>query len=119
MEVAPLHCPHLYWKYLASRKDNEFTIIFDALIDNSFSVVLISKEHVSKLELHHKHLFKPYTAELTKQKNGHKVSIEFSKYVKIKVHNPSYFWSSKPVHMIIASSLCTPMILRLPFLIHT
>ena len=48
-EVAPLHCPHLYWKCVASGKTNEFLIIFDALIDHSSSAVLISEEYVSKL----------------------------------------------------------------------
>ena len=36
----------------------------------------------------------------------------------MQLHDPSNYWSSKPMHTIIASSLCTPMILGLLFLAH-
>ena len=52
------------------------------------------------------------------ENDGQKVSIDFSKYIKIKVHDPSSFWSSKSVHVIIGLGLCAPMILGLLFLVH-
>ena len=52
------------------------------------------------------------------EKNRQKVEEHFSEYVKIKLHDPSSYWSSKSVCAIIAPSLCAPMILGLPFLVH-
>ena len=52
------------------------------------------------------------------ENNGQKINIAFSEHVKLQLHNPSYFWSSKSVHAIIAPSSCAPMILGLPFLVH-
>src|SRR6202167_1497175 len=117
-EVAPLHVPHLYWKCLASGKSNEFPIIFNALIDHGSSAVLISEQYVAKLGLRRKRLLEPYSAELAMESNGHKVNIEFSEYVKVTLHDPSSFWSSKSVRAIIAPGLCAPMILGMPFLVH-
>jgi hypothetical protein len=117
-EVAPLHIPHLYWKCLAGGKVNEFPIIFNALIDHGSSAVLISEQYITKLRLCRKCLLKPYSAELAMESDGHKAIIEFSEYVKVKLHDPSSFWSSKSVRAIIAPGLCAPMILGLPFLVH-
>jgi hypothetical protein len=118
MKVAPLHIPHLYWCCLASRKADEFPIIFDTLIDHGSSAVLISEEYVSKLGLFCKCLLKPYSAELAMESNGHIVNIHFSKYGKVKLQDPSSFWSSKSVCAIIVPSLCASMILGLLILVH-
>jgi len=115
-EASPLHIPHLYWKCLASGRN--FPIVFKALIDHGSSSVSISEEYILKLRLCHKHLIKPYYAELTMENNGHKINILFSEYVKVTLHDPSSFWSSKSVCAIIAPGLCAPMILGLPFLAH-
>jgi hypothetical protein len=68
---------------------NDCPIIFDVLIDHRSSRVLIGEEYMLKLELRHKCLKKPYTAELTIENNGHKVNISFSEYVKLQLHDPS------------------------------
>lgn len=115
-EAVPIHIPHLYWKCLVSGKD--FPIVFDALIDHGSSMVLISEEFIAKFGLCHKRLPEPYSAELAMENNGQKINIHFSKYVKIKLHDPSLYWSSKSVRTIIAPGLCAPMILGLPFLTH-
>ena len=93
-------------------------LTFDALIDHGSSAALISEEYVSKLRLHHKHLIEPYTAELIMENNGQKVEVKFSEYVKLQLHDPSSYWSSKTAYVIIAPGLCSPMILGLPFLLH-
>ncbi len=41
-----------------------------------------------------------------------------TEWVKIQLHDPYNHWSSTSVHAIIAPSLCTDMILGLPFLAH-
>ena len=116
-EASAMHVPHVYWRCLAYGA-NEFPLTFSAPIDHGSSTVLISEEYVVKLGLHQKHLLAPYTVELTMEKNGQKVDIKFSEYVKIQLHDPSAFWISKSVRMIIAPGLCAPMILGLPFLVH-
>jgi hypothetical protein len=116
--VSVLHVLHLYWRCLTSGKANIFPMTFDALIDHGSSAVLISKEYVSKLGLHHKHLCKLYTAKLAMENNGHKIEIEFSENVKLQLHDLSSYWSSTTVCAIIAPGLCSPMILGLPFLSH-
>jgi len=113
-----LHIPHLYWRCLAYNAPNRFPLTFDAFIDHGSSTVLISEEYVAKLSLHHKRLLEPYSVELAMEKNGQKVNIKFSEYVKVQLHDPSTFWTSKSVRAIIAPSLCAPMILGLPFLVH-
>jgi hypothetical protein len=87
-------------------------------IDHGSSAVLISNEWVAKLGLRRKRLLAPYYAELAMEKNGQKIDILFSEYVKIQLHDPSSFWSSKSVRTVIAPGLCAPMILSLPFLAH-
>lgn len=52
------------------------------------------------------------------ENNGTKVQIQFSEYVKLQLHDPSNYWSSQLMCASIASGLCAPMILGLPFLIH-
>jgi hypothetical protein len=52
------------------------------------------------------------------EKNGQKTEFEFSEYVKLQLHDPSSYWSSKAIHAIVTPRLCLPMILGLPFLSH-
>jgi hypothetical protein len=88
------------------------------LIDHGSSAVLISEEYAAILGLHRERLPEPYTAELTMENNGQKVEVTSSKYVKLQLHDPSSYWSSKTACAIIAPGLCSPMILGLPFLSH-
>jgi hypothetical protein len=117
-EASSLYVLHLYWRCLTSGNTDNFPVIFDPLIDHSSNAALISEEYVSKLGLCCKRLPELYLAELAMEKNGQKVAIEFSQYVKLQLHDPSSYWSSKSVCAIIAPGLCTPMILGLPFLVH-
>jgi hypothetical protein len=47
-----------------------------------------------------------------------KVEIELTEWVKLKLHDPSSFYSAWTVHAIIAPALCVPVLLGLPFLVH-
>ena len=117
-EVAPLHIPHLYWHCLTSSNNSEFPVIMQVLIDHGSDAVLISESYAELLRLHRKRLLEPYSAELTMEKNGQKVEIQFSEYMKLQLHDPDSYWTSKSVCAIIAPGLCAPMILGLPFLMH-
>src|ERR1700683_829323 len=112
-----MHVPHLFWHCLAHGPD-KFPLTFRTLIDHGSSAVLISEKYVVKLGLRQRCLLEPYAVELTVEKNRQKVDIEFSEYVKIQLHNPSGFWTSRSVRTIIVPGLCAPMILGLPFLVH-
>ena len=93
-------------------------MIFDALIDHGSSAALISEEYVSKLGLRCKRLREPYIAELAMENNGQKNEVKFTEYVKVLLHDPSSYWSSKKIHAIVVPGLCSPMILGLPFLLY-
>ena len=80
--------------------------------------MLISEEYVHLLGLHHKRFCEPYSAELAMEKNGNKVRIKFSDYVKLQLHDLSLYWFSKAIHTIIVPGLCVPIILGLSFLAH-
>jgi hypothetical protein len=116
MEASAMHIPHLFWNCLAYRT-NKFPLTFRTLIDHSSSAVLISEEYVAKLGFRRRHLIEPYAVELAVEKNGQKVDIEFSDYVKVQLHDPSGYWTSRSVRAIIAPSLRAPMILGLHFLV--
>ena len=47
-----------------------------------------------------------------------KWTIVLTEWVKLHLYDPSNFWTSKTVCTIITPSLCTPVILGLPFLTH-
>jgi hypothetical protein len=115
-KASAMHIPHLFWNCLASGT-NEFPLTFRTLIDHGSSAVLISEEYIMKLELRRRHLIEPYAVELAVEKNGQKVDIEFSNYIKVQLHDPSGYWTSRSVRAMIAPGLCAPMILGLPFLV--
>ena len=98
-EASPLHVEHLYWRCLTSGNTNEFPVIFDALIDHGSSAVLISEDYALKVGLRQKPLCKPYIAELAMEKNGQKSEFEFSEYVKLQLHDPSSYLSSKTIRV--------------------
>jgi hypothetical protein len=115
---SPLHVPHLYWRCFMSGAKNTFPVTFKALIDHGSSSVLIRDSFVTEIGLRCQKLPEPFSAELAMENNGRKVMIQFTEYVKVQLHDPSAYWSSKTVHAIIAPGLCAPMILGLPFLAH-
>ena len=49
---------------------------------------------------------------------GPKRIILLYEWVKLRLYNPSGFWTSKTVRAVIAPSLCAPVILGTPFLAH-
>ena len=116
--ASPLHMPHLYWRCLTSRQDQEFPISFEALIDHGSSSVLIRKYLANELGLRCRPLCDPFSTELAMENDGKMMEIQFSDYMKLQLHDPSALWSSRSVCAIIAPGLCAPMILELPFLEH-
>lgn len=56
--------------------------------------------------------------ELAMPDQNSKCTLELSEYVKLKLYDPVWNWTSKTIRAIIAPSLCAPVILGLPFLAH-
>ena len=56
--------------------------------------------------------------ELVMESNGKKAEIVLCEYVKLKLYDPSNYWQSQTICAIITPTLCAPVILGLPFLVH-
>jgi Aspartyl protease len=86
------------------------------LIDNGSHAVLIHDDFVNELTLHPHKIPEPETVELAMEGGGKKVTVELTKYVKLKVYDSSSWWCVKSVCAIITPGLCSPVLLGLPFL---
>jgi len=49
---------------------------------------------------------------------GKKVVIQLSEWVKLRLYDPLGSWTARTVRAVIAPSLCAPVILGMPFLMH-
>lgn len=117
-ELPNIHERHLYWRCSTSGPADSLPISLDALIDNGSHAVLIRDDFVNSLALRHRKLPKPETVELAMQSGGKKVFVELTHWVKLKLHDPSNFWSACTVRAIVTPGLCAPIVLGLPFLVH-
>ena len=116
-EISPLIVPHLFWRALASPLDS-LPILFDCLLDNGSHSVLICKSLVTKLGLRWKKLQTAIETDLTMHFNENKTSVTFYDFVKLPLYNVSGKYHAKPVCAPVASNLCCPVLLGLPFLSH-
>ena len=115
-DMAPLSVPHLYWKCSAS--GTEFPVTFEALLDHGADTVFISEHFVSELSLKQQKLYNQMSVEMAMPGEGKKQVIHMSHWVKLQLHDPSGGWKSKSIRAVVALSLCSPVILGLPFLSH-
>jgi hypothetical protein len=116
--VAPFHVPHIFWHCMATGPSTEFPVVLKALFDHGSHAVLISETFAMQLGLHHRRLPTPATIELAMQSDNKKVEVQLNEWVKIHFSDPSSLWLSKLVREIVAPSLCSPIVLGLPFLSH-
>jgi hypothetical protein len=110
--------PHLFWRCTVSASTGNLPITFDALLDHGSHAVLISEQFAQTLELKRRNLHNPLTVQMAFPEETTKRIVTLSEYVKLKLYDPVGNWAAKTVHAIIAPSLCTPVILGLPFLMH-
>ena len=106
VELAPLRVPHLMWHCSVSRAANSFPISLNALIDDGSHTVLIREDLVLTLGLVRRKLRVPEHVELAMKENKKKSSFVLHDYVKIRLYDPSSFWTAKSVHAIVAPRLC-------------
>jgi hypothetical protein len=76
---------------------------------------LILEDLASSLKLPHCKLYKPIPVGLALVGKAGPVDT-WTDYVKLKLYNPNNLWASHVVHAVVAPSLCTDILLRLPFL---
>jgi hypothetical protein len=117
-DLAPLHIPHLWWEVEVMSNVEEFPVHVQALLDDGSHTVIIREDVVDYLALAHLKLCKPEHFELAMTPNRDKRIIKLSKFVKLYLHDPVSRWAAKPVCAIVTPSLCTPILLGLPFLSH-
>ena len=113
---APLTVPHLFWHASYSPPD-DFPLTFDCLLDVGSHLVIIRKDLVDKLKLRCKRLRKPIFTK-TAMHDGQKNVIAFDEFVNLQLYDASGHYISKTVRAVISPSLCTPILLGLPFLKH-
>jgi hypothetical protein len=116
--TAPFHVPHLFWNCVINSDLHDYPVPINALIDHGSHAVLIREDLVDQLGLRRHRLPKPEKVELTMSQGDAKVEFELTEWVKLKLHDPSFFYSARTVRAIIAPGLCSPVILGLPFLVH-
>jgi len=116
--VAPLFVPHLYWDCIVNSELNDYPSKVHALIDDSSHAVLINDDLVTQLGLRRHCLHEPEKVKLAISPEKEKQEFELTHWVKLKLHNPSSFYSTQTIKAIIAPYLCVPVIIRLPFLVH-
>ena len=113
-----MHKPHLFWQCFTSGPADSLPITLKALINNGSHAVLIRDDFVNSLALRRHKFPKLEIVELAMQSGGKKVFVELTHWVKLKLHDPSNFWTARTVRAIVTPGLCAPVILGLPFLVH-
>lgn len=116
---APLHIDHLFWRCAVrgGSTDNELVPVFDALIDHGAHTVLIRSSLVDELGLKRRKLGRPEDVETAMSKPGDpSCTTTLTEFVKLRLYCPVSGWGARTVRAIIAPSLCSPIILGLPFI---
>jgi len=86
------------------------------LIDSGAHIVLICPELASELQLERIPLPEPESISLTLNKSTAPETITLHEYVIVSVFSYDQDWFSVSLHALVASGLCAPLILGLPFL---
>jgi hypothetical protein len=109
---------HFHWKCLVVG-GADITDQTPAMIDNGSHKVLVDNDFISSSGLKHRNLYKPENIKLAMTARGDKKEIMLMEYVKLKLQDPSGQWTSKTVCAVISPKLCSPILLGLPFLVHS
>ena len=88
----------------------------DALIDNGSHTVLIRDNLVENLKLCRWKLHEPMNISLAVSDSENRVVTTLTDWVKLKLFDRNNLWSSRTVCTVVTPSLCTDVILGLPFL---
>ncbi|THU85143.1 hypothetical protein K435DRAFT_869578 [Dendrothele bispora CBS 962.96] len=114
----PFRLPHLFFSARLSGLNVTDPLELDLLLDHGSHLVLIRDDLVRQLGLRRYRLHRPENISLATDSDSSHSSLTLHEYVKVKLEDRSGSWTSRTVFAIIAPSLCSPMILGLPFLSH-
>jgi hypothetical protein len=106
----------VYWRCSVSGPATEFPVIFEALMDHEADTVFISESFASELALKCRRLYKTMSVEMAMPGEAGKQVIHMSQWVKLRLNDPSGVLKLRTMRAVIAPSLCSPVILGLPFL---
>ena len=113
--VAPFSVPHFRWRCLLDGPNTEFSIPVDALIDNGSHLVLIDDALVKKLSVHVRPLKETIDVSVAMSAGGRE-KMSLSQYVQLSCVSEDSVFQSRSFRAIVASGLCTPLLLGGPFL---
>ena len=111
----PLKGKHLIWACVLINVSDSVPVKVNALIDSGSHMALIHPDLVSRLKLHTHKLAHPERVNVAMGSNA---SIaQLTHYVIIEPSSVDQLFTSHRIHAVIASGLCMPLILGLPFLV--
>ncbi|KAF5343746.1 hypothetical protein D9758_015360 [Tetrapyrgos nigripes] len=116
---APLRLPHLNLHAALEGPATSSPLHVSLLLDSGSHIVLIRDDLVVSLGLRRFRLPRPELIGVaTTDSSSQSRTIALHEFVKLRITDHSNTWTSRTVQAIIAPSLCSPMILGLPFLSH-
>ena len=107
--------PHLFWTCVARADGDVPDITVSALIDNGSHTVLIHSDLAARLNLCLRKLHEPLCINLALNNEPDK-TVWLSEYVRLRLRDPSNFWTAKTVRTVVAPGLCSQILVGLPFL---
>ncbi|THU96566.1 hypothetical protein K435DRAFT_858433 [Dendrothele bispora CBS 962.96] len=113
----PLRSPHFLFSALVEGPNVEFPLPMELLLDNGSHLILIRDDLVQRLGLKRYRLRKPEPISLATDSSSSARTI-LTEFVKLRVSDQTNTWTSRPFVAIITPSLCSPLILGMPFLSH-
>jgi hypothetical protein len=114
----PLSVSHLNWDAAVTGPNVDTFVIRRCLIDDGSHLNLIRSDLVKELGLPVYKLEKPQIVAGFDSDCGTPRTSILSDYVRLKFADPSGKWTSRTTVCIIADSLCSPVLLGLPFTSH-
>ena len=112
----PFSFPHYRWRCTVDSVNSLDRLEVDALIDNGSHTVLIHDYLTERLGLCRRKLIDPMNVSLVLSDSDNHVVTTLTDWVKLRLFDRNNLWSSRTVHAVVAPSLCTDIILGLPFL---
>jgi hypothetical protein len=114
----PFYSPHFLWKCEVASRGDALLLMVESLIDNGSQPVLIESALTTSLGLKCRKLYKPHKIRLAMMaEGGGREEIALTEWVKLKVSDPSHLWTTRSVCTIVVPTLCSPILLGLPFLV--
>ncbi|KAF5334115.1 hypothetical protein D9758_016076 [Tetrapyrgos nigripes] len=116
---APLRLPHLNLCALLNGPTVSSPLCVSLLLDSGSHIVLIRDDLAAHLGLRRFKLPRPEVIGVTTTDSSSPMSTTtLHEFVKLRITDHSNTWTSHTVQAIVSPSLCSPMILGLPFLSH-